>query len=111
MRGVVLLAQATGDEPAGGAAAAAAIGATVGVLVVTAVIALVIAGHRSGRIRSLARLAAFAERQSGLPGWAALPSAFMGISCSRLRSACTWTSRSTSTTGATTGRSPTPPTT
>jgi hypothetical protein len=80
MRGVVLLAQATGDEPAGGAAAAAAIGATVGVLVVTAVIALVIAGHRSGRIRSLARLAAFAERQSGLPGWAALPSAFMGIS-------------------------------
>ena len=80
MRGVVLLAQATGDEPAGGAAAAEAIGATVGALVVTTLIALVIAGHRSGRIRFLARLAAFAERQSGLPGWAALPSAFVGIS-------------------------------
>jgi hypothetical protein len=80
MRGIVVLAQATGDEPAGGAAAAEAIGATVGALLVTAVIALVIAGHRSGRIRFLARLGAVAERQSGLPGWAALPSAFMGIS-------------------------------
>jgi hypothetical protein len=80
MRGMLLLAQATGDEPAGGAAAAEAIGATVGALVVTAVIAVVIAGHRSRRIRSLARLAKFAERQSGLPGWAALPSAVMGIS-------------------------------
>jgi hypothetical protein len=80
MRGAVLLAQATGDEPAGGAAAAEAIGATVGALVVTAVIALVVAGHRSGRVRFLARLASVAERQTGLPGWAALPSAVMGIS-------------------------------
>jgi hypothetical protein len=80
MRGVPFLAQATGDEPAGGAAAAEAIGATVGALVFTAAIALLIAGHRSGRIRFLARMSRFAERQSGLPGWAALPSAFMGIS-------------------------------
>src|SRR3954452_6041891 len=34
--------------------------------------------HRSGRITWLGRLAAFAERESGLPGWAALPSAIVG---------------------------------
>ena len=80
MRGVTLLAQASGSEPAGGAAAAEAIGATVGALVVTALIAAVIAGHRSGRIGWLLRLSHLAERQSGLPGWAALPSAVMGVS-------------------------------
>jgi hypothetical protein len=80
MRGVTLLAQASGSEPAGGAAAAEAIGATAGALVVTALIAAVIAAHRSGRISWLARASSFAERQSGLPGWAALPSAVMGVS-------------------------------
>ena len=80
MGGVTLLAQATGSEPAGGAAAAEAIGATVGALVVTAVIVLVIAAHRSRRISWLHHLARFAERQTGLPGWAALPSAVMGAS-------------------------------
>ncbi len=80
MRGVSLLAQASGSEPAGGAAAVEAIGATVGALVVTALIAVVIAAHRSGRIGWLARLSSFAERQSGLPAWAALPSAVMGVS-------------------------------
>ena len=80
MGGVTLLAQASGSEPAGGAAAAEAIGATVGALVVTTVIALVIAAHRSRRISWLHHLARFAERQTGLPGWAALPSAVMGLS-------------------------------
>ena len=80
MRGVSLLAQASGSEPAGGAAAVEAIGATVGALVVTALIAVVIAAHRSGRIGWLARLSSFVERQSGLPAWAALPSAVMGVS-------------------------------
>jgi hypothetical protein len=78
MRGVTLLAQATGNEPAGGAAAAEAIGATAGALVVTTVIVLVIAAHRSRRISWLHQLAGFAERQTGLPGWAALPSALVG---------------------------------
>jgi hypothetical protein len=73
-------AQATGDEPAGGAAAAEAIGATVGAVVVTSAIVVLIAGHRSGRIRWLGRLAEAAERASGLPGWAALPSALLGAS-------------------------------
>src|SRR5215211_7188075 len=73
-------AQATGNEPAGGAAAGEAIGATLGALVVTALIAALISGHRSGRIQFLGRLADFAGRQTGLPGWAALPSAVVGIS-------------------------------
>ncbi len=73
-------AQATGDEPAGGAAIGEAIGATAGALVATAAIAVLIAGHRSGRIQLLSRAAAFSERVSGLPGWAALPSSVLGIS-------------------------------
>ena len=74
MRAAVLIAQATGDEPAGGAAAAEALGATAGAVVVTAMMALLIAGHRSGRIGFLARASRWAERQTGLPAWAALPS-------------------------------------
>ena len=69
---------ATGDEPAGGAATAEALGATLVALVATTAIALVLAGHRTGRIRSLGRLARFLSRVSGLPEWAALPSAVVG---------------------------------
>src|SRR4051794_17335575 len=69
---------ATGDEPAGGAATTEALGATAVALVVTALIAVLIAGHRSGRIAWLGRLSAYFERQTGLPGWAALPSAVLG---------------------------------
>ncbi|MBN1530600.1 MAG: hypothetical protein JW895_16170 [Thermoleophilaceae bacterium] len=71
---------ATGNEPAGGAAAGEAIGATVAALVVTGLIAIVISGHRSGKLPWLDRLAGVFERQTGLPGWAALPSAVLGIS-------------------------------
>jgi hypothetical protein len=71
---------ATGNEPAGGAAAGEAIGATVVALVVTGLIAIVIAGHRSGKLPWLDRTARIFERQTGLPGWAALPSAVLGIS-------------------------------
>jgi hypothetical protein len=77
---LTFVAQATGDEPAGGAAIGEAIGATAGALVATAAIAVLIAGHRSGRISLLSRAAAFSERVSGLPGWAALPSSVLGIS-------------------------------
>jgi hypothetical protein len=77
---LTFVAQATGDEPAGGAAIGEAIGATAGALVATAAIAVLIAGHRSGRITLLARAARFAERISGLPGWAALPSSLLGLS-------------------------------
>ncbi|MGH2802660.1 MAG: hypothetical protein ACRDL4_06395, partial [Thermoleophilaceae bacterium] len=66
--------------PAGGAAAAEAIGATAGAVVVTAAIAFLIAGHRSGRIGWLARLAAATERATAMPVWAALPSILLGVS-------------------------------
>src|SRR5919107_5156270 len=65
--------QATGNEPAGGAAIGEAIGATAAAGVATALIAILIAGHRSGRIDWLARGARASERLTGLPGWAALP--------------------------------------
>ncbi len=74
------LAQASGDEPAGGAATVEALGATAGALAATALVALLIAGHRSGRIGFLAAAAQAAQRQTGLPGWAALPSAVVGAS-------------------------------
>jgi hypothetical protein len=74
------IAQATGDEPAGGAAIGEAIGATAGAAIATAAIAVLIAGHRSGRIALLGRLARFSERVTGLPAWAALPSSLLGLS-------------------------------
>ncbi|HEX2415927.1 MAG TPA: hypothetical protein VHJ37_12010 [Thermoleophilaceae bacterium] len=81
MRGTaVVLAQATGDEPAGGAAAAEALGATAGALLATALVAWVIAGHRSGRTGFLSRASRWAERETGLPGWAALPSMVVSAS-------------------------------
>ena len=80
MNTLTLLAQATGDEPAGGAAAGEAIGATAGALVVTVAIGLLIAGHRSGRINWLARVAGAAERATAMPVWAALPSMLLGVS-------------------------------
>ena len=80
MNTLTLLAQATGDEPAGGAAAGEAIGATAGALVVTVAIGLLIAGHRSGRISWLARVAGAAERATAMPVWAALPSMLLGVS-------------------------------
>ena len=70
MEAVGRFAQATGDEPAGGAATAEALGATAGALIVTAAVVLLIAGHRSGRIGWLARLAAAAERATAMPVWA-----------------------------------------
>lgn len=65
---------------AGGAALGDIIAATLGATVLT--LALLTAGllHRQGRFRGLTRLAAFSERVSGLPGWAALPSAVSTVS-------------------------------
>jgi hypothetical protein len=73
-------AQSTGKEPAGGAAIGEAIGATAGALVATALVAYLIAGHRSGRIKLLARVASWAERHTALPAWASVPSMLLGIS-------------------------------
>src|SRR5918997_1384626 len=80
MEPMMLVAQATGDEPAGGAAIGEAIGATAAAGVATALIAVLIAGHRSGRIAWLGRAGRFTERVTGLPAWAALPSMLLSAS-------------------------------
>ena len=41
---------------------------------------MLIAGHRSGRIKLLARFGSFAERHTGLPAWASVPSMLLGVS-------------------------------
>jgi hypothetical protein len=76
----LVVGQATGDEPAGGAAIGEALGATAGALVATALIAVLIAGHRSGRLSVLDRAGRFSERVTGLPAWAALPSMLLSAS-------------------------------
>jgi hypothetical protein len=63
--------------PAGGAAVGQTIGATVGALVITAAMFAIVAGHRSGRLPQLQRIADFAERSSGIPGWSSFPLAFV----------------------------------
>jgi hypothetical protein len=63
--------------PAGGAEAGQAIGATAGALVISAAMIAVVVGHRSGRLPQVGRIAAFAERSSGIPGWASFPLAFV----------------------------------
>ncbi len=73
-------AQSTGNEPAGGAAIGEAIGATVGAIVATAIVVAIIAGHRSGRSSLLSRFGDWAERHTGLPAWASVPSVLLGVS-------------------------------
>jgi hypothetical protein len=59
--------------PAGGSAIGQVIGATLGAGVVTAALLALVAGHRSGRVRVLARVAGACSRATGLAEWAALP--------------------------------------
>jgi hypothetical protein len=70
---------ATG-EPAGGAALDQVAIATGAALVLSAAISWLGMGHRSGRVPYLGRAADLTERVSGLPGWAALPSALAAAS-------------------------------
>ncbi|HYY74638.1 MAG TPA: hypothetical protein VE662_07410 [Solirubrobacterales bacterium] len=67
-------------EPAGGAALNQIVIATAGAIVALATLAWLCRGHRSGRLAHLSRAAELAERISGLPGWAALPSALAAVS-------------------------------
>ena len=73
-------AQSTGQEPAGGAAIGEAIGATAGALVATALVVLLIVRHRDGRTDVLNRFGRWAERHTGLPAWASVPSMLLGVS-------------------------------
>ena len=76
----MLFQLAAASEPAGGAAAGEAIGATIGALVLTGLMLAVLVPHRAGRPNPLGRAAASLENKTGMPGWAALPSAISGIS-------------------------------
>src|SRR5689334_5664272 len=67
-------------EPAGGAALDQVFIATAGATVVTCLLLWLAMGHRSGSNTVLARMGAFSERVSGLPGWAALPNGISGAS-------------------------------
>jgi hypothetical protein len=71
----VLTGAAAASPPAGGAAVGQVIGASVAAGVLTAALALLGLGHRAGRIGVLGRVAGYASRLGGLPGWTALPSA------------------------------------
>ena len=67
------------SEPAGGAATAEIVIATLGATVGTALLLALGIGHRSGRVKVLGRVAAWTEHKTGLPGWAALPSAISSV--------------------------------
>lgn len=65
-------------EPAGGAALEEILWASAVAAVIFLVLGLFGAAHRAGRTSLLTNLGNFAERVSGLPRWAALPSAIAG---------------------------------
>jgi hypothetical protein len=67
-------------EPAGGAALDQILVANLMAITASGLLAWLVLGHRSGRVPYLGRAAAAAERASGLPGWAALPSAMASVS-------------------------------
>jgi hypothetical protein len=73
-------AYAQGTQPAGGAAIGEVVGASAAALVLTTVLFVLGMGHRTGRVALLGRWAAFSERVSGLPGWAALPAGVATVS-------------------------------
>ena len=72
-----LLLFAQSQPPSGGAAISEIVIATVGAGVITAAMVAIVFGHRTGRLPQIGRLAAFAERSSGIPGWASLPLFFV----------------------------------
>jgi hypothetical protein len=66
-------------KPAGGAEPLQVAIATGGASIATGALLVLAHGHRTGRINLLARIAAFFERVSGLPGWAAFPGIVAGL--------------------------------
>jgi hypothetical protein len=71
---LTLTTAAESSKPAGGAAIGEVIGATAGALAASAVLFTLIYLHRTGKSEILQRMADRAERLSGMPGWASLPS-------------------------------------
>lgn len=73
-------AAAEAPAPAGGAALTEVIIATILGGVLTGGVVLIALAYRNGRAKWLGSLAEFAGRQTGLPGWAALPLAVLTAS-------------------------------
>src|SRR5215216_405352 len=71
---------AVSNPPAGGAATSEVIIATAGALVATVLLLGPILLYKRGRFPLLGRLADLAEWETMLPGWAALPGTFLGVS-------------------------------
>jgi hypothetical protein len=65
-------------DPAGGAAIGEVVLATAMAGVVTLIALVIVYGHRSGRVKFVGRAAAYAEKMTGVPGWASLPNFFVG---------------------------------
>jgi hypothetical protein len=76
---MTLLGASNSTPPAGGAATSDVIYATAGAVVVTILLLGPILLYKQGRFPLLGRLAALAERVTGLPGWAALPGTFLAV--------------------------------
>src|SRR5262245_57450521 len=77
---ITLLGASSGSTPpAGGAATSDVIYATAGAVVVTVLLLGPILLYKQGRFPLLGKLADLAERVTQLPGWAALPGTFLGV--------------------------------
>src|SRR3954467_1124832 len=74
------VASAPSQPPAAGAGLDQVALATGMAAVATAILLWICMSHRSGRIKWLGRLAAFAEKETGTAGWSSLPGAMLGIS-------------------------------
>jgi hypothetical protein len=70
---------AAAAAPAGGAAIDQIVIATVGASLLTGLLLYLGIGHRTGRSQVLARVAGFAERATGVPGWASLTGMLIGF--------------------------------
>jgi len=79
MMSLLPTALAAAADPAGGAALDQVAIATGGATLALAALFWLIARYRAGKARRFERLVAFSERVSGLPGWAAIPTAASGI--------------------------------
>src|SRR5436190_12038178 len=75
-----LMSVAQSSPPAKGPPVTDLIWASLVAIVLSGVVLWIAMAHRDGRIQWLRRVAAFSERVSGLPGWAALPAAITGAS-------------------------------
>ena len=73
-------ALAAKQPPAAGAGLDQVALATAGATIATAVMLWICVSHRSGRIKWLGKLAAAAERETGVAGWSSLPGGMLGVS-------------------------------